>query len=231
MDEIFSSLPPQLNTQYIRHLHRLILGAVSLDGGMYKTENSFIQEIDSNGRYSVRFVPVSAEETEDAMEQMIQAYHSARQDSEISSLLLDACFIVDFLCIHPFRDGNGRVSRLLTNLLLLRNNFTVGRYISIEKKIEQYMYNYYKALRLSSAGWHENRNDYTHFIVFTLQILYQAFKDLDSRFLENQTGRVPKSRRVENSVMHSALPVSKSDLAALHPDISVTQLNGYWTNC
>lgn len=224
MEEIFSFPSLELSAKYIRHLHSLILGPVSEDGGMYKAENNYIQEIDSDGHYSVRFIPVSANETEEAMEQMIQAYYSAKQTAEISSLLLDACFIVDFLCIHPFRDGNGRVSRLLTNLLLLRNNFTVGRYISIEKKIEQFKYNYYEALRQSSSGWHENRNDYTPFIIFSLQILYQAYKDLDSRFLENQIGKVPKSRRVENSIMNAALPVSKSDLAALHPDVSVTTI-------
>ena len=101
----------------------------------------------------------------DDMEQLILAYYEARQDAEISPLLLIPCFVLDFLCIHPFIDGNGRVSRLLTVLLLYLSGYDIVRYISYEGQINKYKESYYEALRKSSEFWHENGNDYVPFII------------------------------------------------------------------
>ena len=128
--------------------------------------------------------PGSAAETPDAMEQLVLAYIDARQDSEIPVLFLIPCVIVDFLCIHPFSDGNGRVSRLLTVLMLYIAGYDISRYVSVEGQINKYKESYYAALEQSSKGWHEGTNDYVPFITNFLQILYKCFKDLDDSFTE-----------------------------------------------
>ena len=103
------------------------------------------------------------------MEQLILAYYGARQDSDIPALMLIPCFVLDFLCIHPFLDGNGRVSRLLTVLLLYLSGYDIVRYISYEGQISRYKDGYYEALQVSSESWHENRNDYVPFIISTIK--------------------------------------------------------------
>ena len=206
----------------LKHFHMLMLGATSADAGGYKQQNNWIQERDEQGRISIRFVPVKAKETPEAVEQMILAWHEGKQDSRVNGLLLIACVIVDFLCIHPFRDGNGRVSRLLTSLLLLQEGFDIGKYISIDKKINEYRYNYYQALKACSEGWHENRNTYVPFITYLLQILYSCYKELDNQFIGSTVQRVSKSKQIENDLMQRFVPVSKEEIAARFPEISVT---------
>lgn len=223
LDEICNNAEDlELSGELLRHFHRLMLGATSADAGEYKRQNNWIQERDEQGRVSVRFVPVPAKETPEAMEQLILAWREARQDSGVNGLLLTACVTVDFLCIHPFRDGNGRVSRLLTSLLLLQEGFDIGKYISVDKKINEYRYQYYQALKASSDGWHENRNSYVPFITYLLQILYSCYRDLDSRFIENTADRVSKSRQIENALRQSFVPVSKEEIAARFPEISIS---------
>ena len=156
------------------------------------------------------------------MEQWILAYHEARQESGISRLFLVACAIVDFLCIHPFTDGNGRVSRILTIMLLQQNGFDIGRYISVEGKINEYKGGYYDALNQASEGWHENKNDYTPFMIFLAQVLYACYKDLDMKFIQNSTAHIPKSRQVEALLLETFVPVSKEEIVHRLPDISVT---------
>lgn len=164
----------------------LILRTTSPDAGKYKQQNNWIQERDEQGRISIRFVPVKARETPQAVEQMILAWHEGKQDSRINGLLLIACVIVDFLCIHPFRDGNGRVSRLLTSLLLLQEGFDIGKYISIDKKINEYRYNYYQALKACSDGWHENRNTYTPLSLICCRFYTAATKIWTVNLLKTQ---------------------------------------------
>lgn len=222
LDEIYGSdQAPDISEDYIRHLHFLLLGQTSEEAGQYKKRNNWIQERDENGRIRVRFVPVSAQDTEDAMEQLLMAYYSARQDSEINRLLLTGCFIVDFLCIHPFMDGNGRVSRLLTAMLLQDAGFDIGKYISIDKKINYYKGNYYQMLAESSAGWHDDHSSYAPFLKFLLQILYQCYKEIDDRFIQGTTKTVPKSRQIENALLNSFTPVSKREICERFPEISV----------
>lgn len=223
LDEILTGYADmEVSTGLIRHLHRVMLGPVSPGAGEYKRRNNWIQQRDEAGRISVRFVPVSAKETPEAMEQLILAYREARQDSRINGLLLTACAVVDFLCIHPFTDGNGRVSRLLTSLLLLQEGFDIGRYISVDRKISEYRYAYYRALEACSAGWHDNAGTYQPFILFLLQILYSCYKDLDRKFAENTSRRVGKAKQIENALLESYVPVSKEEIAARFPEISVS---------
>ena len=191
------------------------------EAGKYKTTNNFIMEIGPDGSRHVRFKPVSAKKVKSDMGQMLLAFYEARQDSEISPLLLIPCVILDFLCIHPFMDGNGRVSRLLTVLLLYLSGYDIVRYISYEGQVNKYKESYYEALRSSSINWHENENDYIPFIVNFLQILYRCFRDLDETFTDISLKKAKKSERVESILMGAIVPVSKQDIVAKVPDISV----------
>ena len=191
------------------------------EAGRYKTNDNYIMEIGPDGSRHVRFKPVSAKSVNADMEQLLLAYYEARQDSEIPALLLIPCFVLDFLCIHPFMDGNGRISRLLTVLLLYMSGYDIVRYVSFEGQINKYKNNYYEALKMSSLGWHENENDYIPFAVNFLQTLYRCFKDLDESFTEISLKKAKKSERVENVLMGAIVPVSKQDIMARLPDISI----------
>lgn len=203
-------------------LHRMIEEHTNRDtAGKYKKNNNFILEYNPDGTRRVRFKPVNAKEVQGAMEQMILSFYEARQDSEISPLLLIPCFIVDFLCIHPFNDGNGRVSRLLTVLLLYSFGYDIVRYVSFEGQVNKYKESYYAALEQSSVSWHEGTNDYIPFIINFLQILYRCFKDLDESFMEISLKKAKKSERVESILLSAVVPVSKQDIAEKVPDISI----------
>ena len=131
------------------------------------------------------------------------------------------CLVLDFLCIHPFSDGNGRVSRLLTILLLYKHGYDIGRYISIEQQINRYREAYYEALEKSSLNWHSNENDYTPFMINFMQILYRCYKELDDRFIDDALHKAKKSERVRAVVLNSLVPISKQEIAEKVPDISV----------
>ncbi len=191
-------------------------------GGQYKTDNNVILEIDEGGNRRVRFRPVPASETSEAMEQLELAYLDARSDSDINQLLLIPCVILDFLCIHPFRDGNGRMSRLLSLLLLYKNGFDAGKYISFEEQINNYKTYYYESLKESSDGWDDNMNDYAPFMTNFLSTLYMCYKELDRRFAIMNSGRVTKKSRVEATVLESLTPISKAEICGILPDVSPT---------
>lgn len=191
-------------------------------GGQYKTDDNVILEVDKDGNRSVRFRPVLASETGRAMEQLELAYFDARSNSNINQLLLIPCVILDFLCIHPFRDGNGRMSRLLSLLLLYKNGFDAGKYISFEEQINNYKAYYYEALKESSIGWADNTNDYTPFMTNFLSTLYMCYKELDRRFAIMNSGRVTKQSRVEATVLESLMPISKAEICGILPDVSAT---------
>ncbi len=214
-----------LNEELILNLHRILLEQTELPyGGTYKTADNIIRETYADGTSRVRWTPVSAKDTPEAMNQMYLAYMDARDDSEIDQLLLIPCVILDFLCIHPFRDGNGRMSRLLSLLLLYKNGFDISRYISFEEQINVMKGSYYEALKQSSAGWHENANDYIPFIENFLYTLYLCYKELDKRFLTLGTKKTSKKKRVEGAVMNAFLPISKKEIRDLLPDISATTI-------
>ena len=190
----------------------------------YKTRDNAIVDVHGDGTRSMRFRPVSAAETPMAMEQLVLAYLEARDDMGINNLLLIPCFILDFLCIHPFIDGNGRMSRLLTLLLLYQEGYDVGKYISVEARISATRDRYYEALSASSKGWHENESDYMPFISYMLGVLMMCYREFDSRFRAVEGSRMGQMDRVREMVMNSVLPVSKSDLSSMMPDVSVTTI-------
>lgn len=207
----------------ILELHNMLMSIAGYEyGGQYKTDDNVILEVDSEGRRRVRFHPTSAAETEAAMEQLEFAYMDAKCNSNINQLLLIPCVILDFLCIHPFRDGNGRMSRLLSLLLLYKNGFDAGKYISFEEQINNYKAHYYEALKRSSAGWDTNDNDYFPFIQNFLSTLYMCYKELDKRFAVLHGRKVTKKARIEAAILNSLTPMSKAEICAVHPDISPT---------
>lgn len=191
-------------------------------GGHYKTDDNVILEVDADGSRRVRFHPTSAAETKLAMEQLELAYMDAKNDANINQLLLIPCVILDFLCIHPFRDGNGRISRLLSLLLLYKNGFDAGKYISFEEQINRYKAYYYESLKQSSVGWETNENTYFPFIQNFLSTLYMCYKELDMRFAVVHGKRVTKKARVEAIILNSLTPLSKSEICSILPDVSPT---------
>lgn len=209
------------DTTTILGLHRQLLALVG-GGGYYKTQDNLIMKVDGAGQRRVRFRPVSAKETVTAMEQMVLAYIEANNNPRINKLLLIPCVVLDFLCIHPFSDGNGRMSRLLTLLLLYQSGFDGGKYISLEQQISEHKDLYYEALETSSAGWHENANDYSAFIFNFLAMLYACYKALDRRFAVVNSKRVTKKARVEATVLNSLQPISKKEICTILPDVSPT---------
>ncbi|MDR0914816.1 MAG: Fic family protein [Oscillospiraceae bacterium] len=206
----------------ILHLHEVMLNYSPVSGGAYKQNDNVIMEIDSSGARHVRFAPVPANETVQSMEQLILAYMDARQNYGINQLLLIPCFILDFLCIHPFSDGNGRMSRLLSLLLLYKNGFDAGKYISFEEQINRDKANYYEALRLSSTDWHEGKNSYFPFIENFMTTLLYCYKELDKRFAVVNAKKVTKRERIEATVRGSLLPISKQEICYVLPDVSPT---------
>jgi Fic family protein len=207
----------------ILELHRILLSYTASVGGAYKAEDNVILEIDAEGKRRIRFSTVPAGETAEAMEQLVLAYLDARQNGA-NQLLLIPCVILDFLCIHPFSDGNGRMSRLLSLLLLYRSGFDAGRYISFEEQINNRKADYYESLRLSSVGWHESTADYFPFIVNFISTLLFCYKELDKRFALVQGNKVTKSKRIEATVLNALLPISKAEISYVLPDVSPTTI-------
>ena len=213
----------QFNENTVLSLHRTMLSATDYNfGGQYKTDDNVILEIDSQGNKKIRFAPVPAEKTKTAMEQLFLAFIEANSNSNINTLLLIPCVILDFLCIHPFRDGNGRMSRLLSLLLLYKNGFDVGKYISFEEQINKNKGWYYQALKESSENWHESTNNYFPFMQNFLSTLYECYQELDKRFAVVNSNKITKTSRIESAVLNSLLPISKAEICKLLPDISPT---------
>ena len=207
----------------ILHMHKTMLDIANYPyGGQYKKDDNLIMEVDASGKRRVRFAPVAARETKDAMEQLMLAYMDARTNPNINQLLLIPCVILDFLCIHPFDDGNGRVSRLLSLLLLYKNDYDICKYVSFEEQINNSKEYYYQALYESSQKWHENENCYIPFMENFLLTLYKCYKELDQRFSVINGKKLKKNERIEQTVLNSVLPVSKAEICEILPDVSVT---------
>jgi Fic family protein len=209
----------------ILRIHEIMMSLTGYNfRGEYKTEDNVILEVDTRGNRKVRFRPTPADETEESMEQLEFAYIDARDDAKINQLLLIPCVILDFLCIHPFRDGNGRMSRLLSLLLLYKNGFDVGKYVSFEEQINNYKTYYYEALRQSSNGWETNENSYFPFIENFLSTLNMCYIELEKRFSIVDGKRITKKARVETTVLKSLNPISKAEICKILPDISPTTI-------
>lgn len=207
----------------ILRLHEMMMSFAGYEyGGRYKTDDNVILEIDADGNRRIRFRPTPADETPKAMEQLELAYMEARNNANVNQLLLIPCVILDFLCIHPFRDGNGRMSRLLSLLLLYKNGFDAGKYVSFEEQINHYKSYYYGALRQSSYGWESNENSYFPFIENFLSTLYMCYKELDKRFAIVHGKKITKKARIEAAILNSLTPLSKAEICMILPDISPT---------
>lgn len=205
----------------ILQLHRdLYSFSADGQGGKYKNSDNIIEETDSEGRHTPRFTPVSAFATAEAMDNMYRTFSDAWNDMNINRLLLTSMFILDFLCIHPFNDGNGRMSRLLTLLLLYRAGYLVGRYISVEMIIEQTKDEYYNALKISSQGWHDNQNDYTPFVRYMLSVIVKAYNELDKRI--NAVGSRNKSEQIKAIIDTQVGKITKKQIMQQLPGISQT---------
>ena len=187
--------------------------------GKFKTLDNTIMEVDELGNRKVRFQPVSSFETENYFDKMVGAYKKA-VEANIPALILIPVLIHDFLCIHPFDDGNGRMSRLLTLLLLYKFDYFVGRYISIEMLIEESKESYYEELKRSSEKWHTGENDEIPFIRYMLGVLLKAYEECDDRFNLIGNEKLTSPERVLSVIQRSLEPLSKKDIMILCPDIS-----------
>lgn len=213
----------QFTENTVLNLHKILLSSTNYEyGGKYKQEDNVILEIDSAGNRRIRFAPVPAAETKEAMDQLFLAYLQASSDANVSQLLLIPCVVLDFLCVHPFKDGNGRMSRLISLLLLYKSGFDVGKYISFEEQINRNKAWYYKSLKESSENWHESKNDYFPFMQNFLSVLYVCYQELDKRFAVVNSNKVTKSSRIEATVLNSVLPISKAEICKILPDVSPT---------
>lgn len=178
--ESYDAIPVKPN--YILQLHRDLLKYTSLSyGGTFKTTANEIDAVMPDGTKQVLFKPVEPYETASSIDELCESFNTALKKQIVDPLILIPCFILDFLCIHPFNDGNGRMSRLLTILLLYQSGYEIGRYISIEKAIADTKEAYYDTLMRSDKGWHTNENDPKYFIKYMLGIILSCYRDFESR--------------------------------------------------
>lgn len=176
------------------------------------------------GNKKIRFKPISSFETPIAMENLCNNYNQLILKNEIDPLLLIPLFIIDFLCIHPFTDGNGRMSRLLTLLLLYKNGYIVGKYISIEKIVENTKESYYDTLKKSSINWHENNNNYIFFTEYYLSIILRAYKDFSNRIEYMTNKKMTAKERILLLIEKNISKISKKQIMEICPDISISTI-------
>ena len=192
-------------------------------GGNYKTSDNVIEEEDAQGNKHVRFQPVPAWETSMAMEKLCESYNELCNSGQYDPLLMIPVFILDFLCIHPFNDGNGRMSRLLTLLLLYRAGYNVGKYISIEKLIERTKGAYYDDLQESSANWHDEENNYIPFVTYQLGVILAAYREFSERVkVVSESTRKPN--RVRDIIKGHLGKITKAEIMQQCPDVSQTTI-------
>lgn len=205
----------------ILQLHRdLYKHSAASIGGKYKNADNIIQEIDAQGNKIIRFQPLAAHLAPAALDSLCMEYNQALSKSSINELLLLPIFILDFLCIHPFNDGNGRMSRLFTLLLLYKNSYNVGKYVSIEKAIEQTKDRYYDALQASSDKWNDNQNDYKPFIRYLLGVILSTYRDFEERVLSVEQAALTKTEQIRQAIDNKLGKITKSELKVLCPGIS-----------
>lgn len=201
-------------------LHRDLCKYAGSNGGHYKSTDNVIAEEDIQGNKFVRFQPVPAWEAAENVEAACTAFGEACKISDYDALILIPMFILDFLCIHPFEDGNGRMSRLLTLLLLYRAGYIVGKYISIERLIERSKETYYEALQMSSAKWHEGANDYAPFVRYMLGVITAAYRDFSTRVQLLAVSGLSKPERVREVMKATLGKITRTEIMEKCPDIS-----------
>ena len=201
-------------------LHRDLYKFSSNEGGTYKTADNVIAQEDESGNQYIRFEPVPVWETAGNIEALCNAFSEMQKYPDYDPLLVIPMFILDFLCIHPFNDGNGRMSRLLTLLLLYRAGYIVGMYISIEKLIEQTKITYYEALQESSEGWHEEKNDYIPLVRYMLGIIVAAYREFSSRVQLLAVSGMSKPERIREIIKETLGKITRAEIMEKCPDIS-----------
>lgn len=214
-----------LNSNILLQLHRDLYKFISAEGGRWKHDDNYIKEKLPTGEILVRFVPLPAFQTPEAMRNLCDAYRERVIKQDVEPLILIAIFVLDFLCVHPFDDGNGRMARLLTLLLLYKFGYEVGRYISLEKLIEESKETYYETLKRSSIGWHEGQNDIFAWTNYLLGTIVAAYKQLEERVgvVESRVG--DKSIRVEEFIDKKIGYFTKEDIRNACPDVSESTIN------
>lgn len=208
-----------IKSSYILQLHKVLYRYSQRGiGGRFKNTQNYITEIKESGEQIVRFMPLDPFETPTAIEKMCESFNRETDACEIDPLILISAFIVDFLCVHPFNDGNGRMSRLLTTLLLYRAGYVVGKYVSLESKIEKTKESYYKALEKSDINWNREENDITPFIKYILGTVLAAYRDFEQRVIlvEDKSSAIDL---VRNAVNNTIGKFTKSDIMELVPSV------------
>jgi Fic family protein len=214
-----------LSTNVILQFHRDLYAYASDEGGRWKSADNDIVEFLPDGSSFVRFKPVPAHLTPEAMQNLVARYRDEAAISKIDPVVLIAAFTLDFLCIHPFLDGNGRMVRLLTLLLLYHEGYEVGRYVSLEKTIEKSKETYYEALLRSSQGWHEGRHDLSPWLDYFLGVLVASYKELEARVGALSTTRGAKGQLVEDCVRRLPATFKVGDVVDACPGIPRPTIN------
>jgi len=217
--ESYDYVQPRPNI--ILQLHKQLYSFAGTSiGGSYKNADNYITETDAEGNEKTRFTPVPAFLTANAMDMLCDSFSKSIEKQEHDPLLLIPMFVLDFLCVHPFNDGNGRMSRLLTLLLYYRAGYIVGKYISLEKLIENSKDTYYEALKDSSVGWHDNISDYAPFVRYCLGIVRKAYNAFEERVSYLQHRGLSKPDRIKAVIDRKIGKITKKDILEACPDIS-----------
>ena len=222
--ENFDAIP--ISRNYILQLHKIMYSHMNNPlAGRTKNVHNYISAAYPDGHTEILFTPLTPFETPEALDRICEEYNRVIGNMEVEPLIAIPVFIHDFLCIHPFNDGNGRMSRLLTTLLLYRNGFYVGKYISLEAKIAQAKDLYYDALSRAQNGWHEGCEDTIPFIKYLLGIILAAYKDFDDRFSIVET-KLPAIEMVRKAIQNKIGRFSKQDIRELCPSLSISSIEG-----
>lgn len=222
--ESFDAIP--ITKNYILQLHKILYSHMNNPiAGQTKTMQNYISATYPDGHTEVFFTPMAPFETPKALEKICEEYNRVIGNLEVEPLIAIPVFIHDFLCIHPFNDGNGRMSRLLTTLLLYRSGFYVGKYISLEAKIAKNKDLYYEALGKAQKGWHEGEEDVVPFIKYLLGTILAAYKDFEDRF-EIIGEKLPALEMVRKATKNKIGKFSKQDIRELCPSLSISSIEG-----
>lgn len=215
-----------ISRNYILQLHKIMYSHMNNPlAGQTKNIQNYISATYPDGHTETLFTPLSPFETPEALDKICEEYNRVIGNFEVEPLIVIPIFIHDFLCIHPFNDGNGRMSRLLTTLLLYRNGFYVGKYISLEAKIAKTKDLYYDALARSQDGWHEGCEDAVPFIKYLLSIILAAYKDFEDRFSIVET-KLPAVEMVRKATQNKIGRFTKQDIRELCPSLSISSIEG-----
>ena len=222
--ENFDAIPVTRN--YILQLHKVLYSHMSNPmAGKTKNVQNYISASYTDGRSEILFTPLAPFETPEALDRICEEYARVTGNAEAEPLIVIPVFIHDFLCIHPFNDGNGRMSRLLTALLLYQNGFYVGRYISLEAKIAKNKELYYDALRRSQNGWHVGEEDPVPFIKYLLGTILAAYRDFDDRFALVET-KLSAEETVRRATLQKIGRFKKQDIREMCPSLSISSVEG-----